>query len=64
MSNPTETPRKPAVVKFLVQIESDPETRWLYKPENVRAELERVAEIIAAAATSGHRPSTKVSIEP
>ena len=64
MSNQPETPRRPAVVKFLVQIESDLDTRWLYKPENVRAELERVAEIIAAAATSGHRPSTKVSIEP
>ena len=64
MSNQPETPRRPAVVNFLVQIESDPETRWLYKPENVRAELERVAEIIAAAATSGHRPSTKVTLEP
>jgi hypothetical protein len=43
-------------MKFLVQIEDEPETRWLQSPNELRRTLEQTAHCAVSWATAGPVP--------
>lgn len=51
------------IKKFLIQIESAENTRWLANDGDIAEQLQATAEIVARANTSGTEPRATVTVE-